>query len=114
MGFFTGRMTGLRFRVDGPAPAIFGPEHLEKLSNHAIGKQTTENKDGVEIGWIAGDDILDIDFDLAKNVVNDTLSFSLRVDTNKLPADLLRSYARAELQALAATNPSGRPSAKQK
>jgi len=38
----------------------------------------------------------------------------LRVDTQKLPADLLRAYARAELQALAAQNPSGRPSAVQK
>jgi hypothetical protein len=36
------------------------------------------------------------------------------VDTQKLPADLLRAYAREELQALAADNPSGRPSARQK
>jgi hypothetical protein len=53
-------------------------------------------------------------FDLAKNVVNDTLHFALRVDTQKLSGDLLRAYARAELQALAAENPSGRPSARQK
>ena len=110
MGFFTGRVTFLRFRVDGPAPALFGPEHLEKLSSHAIGKQQAAEKDGTEAGWIAGDDILDVGFDLAKNVVNDTLHFCLRIDTQKLPADLLRSYARAELEALAAENPSGRPS----
>ena len=114
MGFFTGRVTFLRFRVDGPAPALFGPEHLEKLASHAIGKQPVAEKDGTEVGWIAGDDILDLGFDLAKNVVNDTLHFCLRIDTQKLPADLLRSYARAELEALAAENPSGRPSAKQK
>ena len=114
MGFLTGRVIFLRFRIDGPALDLFGPEQLDKLSAHAIGKQRTESKDGTEVGWIAGDDILDVDFDLAKNVVNDTLHFSLRVDTQKLPADLLRAYARAELQALAAENPSGRPSAKQK
>ncbi|MBY0527482.1 MAG: hypothetical protein K2R98_29065 [Gemmataceae bacterium] len=28
-----------RFRVDGPAPAMFGPEYLEKLASHTIGKQ---------------------------------------------------------------------------
>src|SRR3954454_20938473 len=114
MGFFTGRATFLRFQVDGPAPGLFGPEHLKKLSDHAMGKQRTENKEGVETGWIAGDDILDLGFDLAKNVVNDALHFSLRVDTQKLPAELLRAYTRSELQTLAADNPSGRPTAKQK
>src|SRR5262245_27304316 len=114
MGFFTGRVTFLRYRVDGTAPKLFGPEHLDQLASRAIGKQQTESKDGVAAGWIAGDDILDLGFDLAKNVIADTLHFALRLDTQKLPADLLRAYARAELQALAAENPSGRPSAKQK
>lgn len=94
MGFFTGRVTFLRFAVNGSAPSVFGPEHLEKLSNHAIGKQRTESKDGTEAGWIAGDDILDLGFDLAKNIVGDALHFSLRVDSKKLPGDLLRAYAR--------------------
>jgi len=114
MGFFAGRATFLRFRVDGLAPSLFGPEHLEKLDNHAIGKQKTAEKDGTEVGWIASDDILDLGFDLAKNVINDILYCCIRIDTQKLPADLLRSYARTELEALAAQNPSGRPSPKQK
>ena len=59
-------------------------------------------------------DILDTDFDLAKNIVHDTLHFALRVDHQKLPGDLLRSYTRVELQALAAQNSSGRPSFRQK
>lgn len=114
MGFFNGRVTFVRFRVEGSAPSLFGPEHLEKLAAHAIGKQAAAEKDGTEAGWIAGDDILDLGLDLAKNVVNDTLHCCLRIDTQKLPADLLRSYARAELEALAADNSSGRPSPKQK
>lgn len=114
MGFFTGRVTFLRFQVDGPKPGLFGPEHLERLAEHAMGRQRTADKDGVEVGWIAGDDILDLGFDLAKNVVDDALHFSLRVDAQKLPADLLRAYTRAEVQALAAGNPSGFASARQK
>jgi hypothetical protein len=86
----------------------------ETLANHAIGKQRTESKDGTEAGWIAGEDILDLAFDLAKNIVADALHFSLRVDSKKLPGDLLRAYAREELQVLAADNPSGRPSTKQR
>ena len=114
MGFFSGRVSFLRFRVDGPTPGLFAPEHLEKLSSHAVGKQKTESKDGTEVGWIAGDDILDVGFDLAKNIVGDTLHFSLRIDSQKLPADLLRSHPCSELLLLAADNPSGRPSGKQK
>lgn len=105
MGFLAGRVSYLRYHVDGPAPAFFGPEHLEKLSAHAIGKQKVAEKDGTEAGWIAGEDILDVGFDLAKNIVNDALHFALRLDTQKLPADLLRAYAREELQALAVDNP---------
>jgi hypothetical protein len=114
MGFFSGRVTCARYRVHGPSPRLFGPEHLERLQAHAIGRQRVAGADGVEVGWTAGDHILDTSFDLAKNVINDVLHFCLRVDTLKLPADLLRAYTQVELQALAATNPSGLPSAGQK
>src|SRR5262249_22725715 len=114
MGFFSGRVTFARFRVLGPSPGLFGPEHLERLQAHAIGKQRVANSDGVEVGWTAGDHILDTQFDLAKNVVNDALHFCLRVDAQKIPADLVRAYAAVDLAALAKNNPSGIPSAKQK
>lgn len=114
MGFFTGRAAFVRYRVAGKAPRMFGPSHLERLAAHAIGRQRQHAADGVEIGWTAGDDILDTDFDLAKNVVNDALHFALRVDAPKLPADLLRAYSRIELKALTKDNPSGFPGARQK
>ena len=47
-------------------------------------------------------------------MINDTLSFDLRVDTDKLTGDLLRAYSAVELKALTRKNPSGFPSAKQK
>ena len=37
MGFLTGRVTYLRYRVDGPAPGLFGPDHLDQLAARAIG-----------------------------------------------------------------------------
>ncbi len=114
MGFFSGRVTCARFRVLGHSPGMFGPDHLERLEGRAIGKQRSVDGEGVEVGWIAGDHILDTTFDLAKNIVNDTLHFAMRVDQMKIPGDLLRAYTAVELQALAATNPSGRPSARQK
>src|SRR3954447_26688535 len=97
MGFFTGRITCLRYRVAGKPLRTFGPEHLEKLAQHAIGTQKIATSDGSQAGWLAGDHILDTQFDLAKNVINDTLHFALRIDEVKVPSDLLRAYYQVEL-----------------
>src|SRR5262245_4271762 len=113
MGFFTGRVTCMRFRVGGRALSTFSTEHLDQLAGHAIGKQRVAASDGSEAGWIGGDHILDTSFDLAKNVINDTLHVAMRVDEQKMPSDLLRAYYQTELAALAATNPSGFASGKQ-
>jgi hypothetical protein len=114
MGFFSGRITFARYRVNGPAPGMFGPKHVQRLQAHAIGKQKIVSADGIEAGWTAGDHLLDTTFDLEKNIVNDVLHFCLRIDSTRLPSDLLRAYTQIELQALAADNPSGIPSARQK
>jgi hypothetical protein len=114
MGFFTGRLTCMRFRVGGRSLRSFGPDHLEQLANHAIGKQRIAAADGSSMGWIAADHILDTRFDLAKNIVSDALHFALRIDTLNIPADLLRAYTQVELEGLAAGNPSGLPSNRQK
>ena len=114
MGFFSGRVTFLRCHVNGPSPRMFGPQHLERLQGLAIGKQRLAASDGVEAGWTAGEHILDTDFELEKNVVNDALHFCLRLDTHRIPSDLMRAYAAIELKALAETNPSGVPSAGQR
>jgi hypothetical protein len=114
VGFLTGRVTALRLRVSGRVPRSFGPEALEKLAAHAIGKQRVVSGDGIEMGWIAGDHILDTQFDLAKNIVDDALHFELRIDQQKIPGDLLRAYTQVELQALTKDNPSGQPSMRQK
>lgn len=114
MGFFTGRATFLRFRVQGANPRTFTDEHLERLREHEAGRQRIASADGVEVGWTAGDHILDTEFTLEKNIINGTLHFELRVDVDKLPNDLFRAYTAVELKALAKSNPSGMPSARQK
>jgi hypothetical protein len=114
MGFFSGRVTFARYQIQGPSPGPFGPEYLERLQARAVGRQKVANSDGVEVGWTAGDHVLDTSFELAKNVVNDVLHFCLRVDAQKIPSDLLRAYAAVELAGLAKGNPSGIPSARQK
>lgn len=114
MGFFAGRATFLRFKVSGSAPRTFDDEHLARLTDRQAGRSRIASADGVETGWGGGEHVLDTDFDLEKNIINDTLTFDLRVDTDKLPADLLRAYFAVELKALAKSNPSGFANARQK
>jgi len=114
MAFLNGRASFLRFRVDGPAPRLFGEEHLERLAEFQAGRNRLASADGIEVGWTAGEHVLDVDFQLAKNIVNDLLTFELRVDVEKLPTDLLKAYYSVELKAMAASNHSGLPSARQK
>lgn len=114
MGFFSGRVTFLRFKVNRPAPRVFDQEHLDRLADRQAGRQRIAAADGIETGWTAGDHVLDTDFQLAKNIINDTLHFELRVDVDKIPGDLLRAYYAVELKALSKDNPSGFASARQK
>ena len=114
MAFFSGRVSFLRFKVGGSSPRAFDDEHLDRLKDRQAGRQRIASADGIETGWTAGEHVLDTDFQLEKNIVNDTLSFELRVDTDKIPADLLRAYYAVELKALSRKNPSGFASAKQK
>lgn len=114
MGFLSGRVTFLRFKVNGPNPRLFTEEHLARLENFQAGKQRLAAADGIEVGWAAGDHVLDTDFQLIKNIINETLHCELRIDTDRLPGDLLRAYFAVELKALSANNPSGYPSARQK
>ncbi len=114
MGFFNGRLTFLRFQVDGPNPRLFTDEHLSRLEEFQAGRQKIASADGVDIGWAAGEHILDVDFQPAKNIINDMLVFDLRIDVDKLPNDLLKAYYSVELKALSSQNVSGLPSTKQK
>lgn len=114
MGFQTGRVTLLRFHVHGPRPRLFTEEHLGKLNGHRAGRSRIASADGIEVGWAGGEHVLDTEFDLEKNIINDALLFDLRIDAEKPPSDLLRAYTAIELKGLAKNNPSGFASARQK
>lgn len=114
MSFLSGSVSFIQFRINGPAPRLFGQDHLDRLKDRMIGRQRLAAADGVEAGWAAGEHILDTDFTLEKNVVNDALCFDMCIRTDAIPADMLRAYYSVEVKALSKNNPSGFPSAKQK
>jgi hypothetical protein len=115
MGFLNGRVTFVRYRVGGGSPSPFAEEHLEKAESHAIGRHGgPDPTDGVAVGWAGGDHVLDTTFEPSKNILDDALHLALRVDTDKVPADLLRAYTKIETDARAQLNPSGFPTKAQR
>ena len=115
MGFLNGRVTYTRYQVSGDNPLPFGEEVLEQVGLHAIGRHGAgDQADGVMTGWAAGDHVLDLDFSLEKNIINDAIHLAMRIDTDKIPSSLLNAYTRIETDARARTNPSGFPTKAQR
>ena len=108
MGFLSGRMTFERFQIQGQSPKQFGEEHIELLRKFAIGQIEAATEDGSTIGFLGGRHLFDLDFDLEKNVINDALHATLRIDTHKIPGPLRKAWLEMELAALAAASPTGR------
>ncbi len=114
MSYLYGRIAFERFDVSGRDIKILDQSHVKTIDDHAIGKTGAITADGVEVGFTAGRHVLDLDFSLEKNIINDALVFGLRVDTNKLPSDLMRAYAEMELAVLLAESEQEFPSRKMK
>ncbi len=100
MAFASGSITFKRFVVQGEAPERVDEAVLEQVSARAMGRDSMQMADHAEFGWITGDHIFDNHFTFEKNVVADGLSFSMRMDTNKAPTDLVRAYQRQNEQAM--------------
>jgi hypothetical protein len=114
MGFFSGRVTFDRFRVVGKQPRQFGPEHVETLARFAIDQVETASIEQPDVGFLAGGHLFDCSFDLEKNVFGDVLHCGMRIDMRQIPAAIRNAWLQIELQALAAENPSGRPTKEQR
>ena len=102
-----------RFAVSGDAPKSVDQGLLDALQKHKL-VPSDDAPAEVEYGWSGGRHVLDGVFDFERNVFNDALNFALRVDTNRVPAELRQAYKMMEEEAMAAANPSGFISKKQK
>ena len=108
MGFWNGRVTFTRYRVGGESPLPFGEAVIEQARSRLIGHNSVPDAaDGVSTGWAGGEHVLDVTLEEAKNIVDDSLHMSIRIDTDKIPGSLLRAYTQIEIDALAQLNPSG-------
>ncbi len=114
MGFLSGSMTFECFRIDGAPPRQLGAEHVEILEEFAIDQMEAFSGEGARIGFLAGDHLLDNNFDLEKNVINDALHCAVRIDTNQIPAAIRRAWLQIELAGVTAESPARRPTKAQR
>jgi hypothetical protein len=114
MGFLSGPVTLECFRVDGEQPRQFGEEHIKTLEKFAIGQIETASPEQPDVGFLAGSHILDLNFDLEKNVIGETLHCAVRIDANQIPAAVRKAWLQMELAAFTADSPSGRPTKSQR
>lgn len=109
MPLLAGTVAFSRFRIHGGSPKRLDDRLLDKLRAQVIGERTGVVAGEEEIGWIGGRHLLDREFDLEKNILLDCLHFGMRVDTSRIPPDLLHAYAQQELDALLRDRPPTQP-----
>lgn len=109
MGFLSGPITYQGFKIDGDTTGQFGTEHIETLQKYAIGQIEVASPDEPVVGFSGGAHLLDVAFDLEKNIFADALHCSIRIDTNQVPAAIRKAWLQIELANVSADNPSGRP-----
>jgi hypothetical protein len=114
MGFSSGSVSMRRFVVSGDLPKTVDEALLETLDRHKLSPSADDAPAEIEYGWCGGRHVLDNQFDFERNVFSDAVAFALRVDTNRVPAELRLAYKMMEEEAIAAANPPGFISKKQK
>jgi hypothetical protein len=114
MGLLSGPITLESFRISGAKSRQFGAEQLKVLERFAIDRVETSSLDEPSVGFLAGGHLFDQTFDLEKNVIGEALHAAIRIDTNQIPAAVRKAWLQMETAALAADNPSGRPTKAQR
>jgi hypothetical protein len=113
MPFLAGSLAFERFSITG-FESPFDEDHLERLKEHMAGKVETDSADNVHVGFLGGMHLFDQDFDLSKNLINEAVHCSVRIDTNQIPSPIRKAWLQMELAAIAKDSPSGVPTKAQK
>jgi hypothetical protein len=106
MPFLAGSLAFERFSVSG-FETTFGEEHIELMQGHTAGVVQTDAAENTHVGFLGGMHLFDQEFDLGKNLINDAVHCSVRVDTNQIPSAIRKAWLQMEIAALAKDSPSG-------
>lgn len=114
MPFLRGSLGFERFSVAGFDGGSFDDEQLQVLADNAAGRHESASAENVHVGFTGGDHLFDQSFDLEKNLINDAVHFSIRIDTNQIPTAIRAAWLQMELAGLAKDSPTGKPTKAQR
>lgn len=109
MGFLSGSATYECYRIHSDPPGQFGPKQLGILQKYAVAAHDDLRTEQSRAGFLAGDHLFDLEFDLEKNVINDVMHFAMRIDSNQIPAAVRKAWLQMELAVFKAASPGRRP-----
>lgn len=97
MPFRSGPVSYARFRVVESGDAASSGARsvstiIETLAGGALRPGAIGEPQPSEFGFCAGRHVFDLDFDPDSNVVGESILFGMRIDTNKVPAEIKRAY----------------------
>ena len=114
MAFLSGSVGFERFKVSGADFKHFQQEHIDALERFAASGNQMPSAETTNVGFIAGEHLFDVRFDIEKNVIDNALHCAIRVDTNQVPSAIRKAWLQMELIALSKDNTSGRPTKAQR
>ncbi len=93
MTFTDGTVSYARHLVSGDTPAQIDQMLLDLMAENTITPTTVGAPLENEYGWTAGRHVFDTAFDLQANAFGSRLIAGMRMDTNRVPAELRRAYS---------------------
>jgi hypothetical protein len=108
MPFLAGSLAFERYSIDGFDDIQFGEEQLDLIRGRAAGQIATTAIENIHVGFLGGNHLFDLDFDLGKNVINQAVHAAARIDSHSIPAAIKNAWLQIELQGAAKDHPEGR------
>jgi len=103
MGFLNASSSFTRFRIADPVPATLWPTLPDKLKQFCF-RDIDNTSDERSWGWVCFDDMLDTSWRTAPPEKGGYIAFSLRQDTRRIPAAVLKKHLAIALREEEARN----------
>ena len=91
MSFIKASTSFTRFRITDPVPSTLWPEIIDRLRRFSF-KDIDNIPEETSLGWSSFEDMLDVEFNQNPVEKGVYLAFSLRQDTRRVPAAVIKKY----------------------
>ena len=91
MSFIKASTSFTRFRITDPVPPTLWPEIIDRLRRFSF-KDIDNIPEETSLGWSSFEDMLDVEFNQNPVEKGVYLAFSLRQDTRRVPAAVIKKY----------------------